>query len=83
MGLKVVDLDERDLQRLCETLGKRYADKKRAKESGAACESHCVEVAFVDAGIAQCGVDSGYNVLLMGARRKFRNHATKLLVYFL
>lgn len=81
MSLKMVDFNERDVESLSKTFCKRDANQERTQQSGPASESHRIEVAFVNTGIADGSIDGRDDILLMGSRGEFGDNATELAVY--
>ena len=83
MSLKVVDLDERDRERLGETLGKRDTHHKRAEKPRPTGEGHSINLLFSDSRVANGGIHHRHDILLMGARGQLRHHAAVLLMHLL
>jgi hypothetical protein len=81
--LKVVDLDEWDVVGNRETFGERYTYEERAKKTWTTREGDGVNLIDAHAGLLECGVNYGNNILLMSARCQLRNHAAILLVHCL
>ena len=64
-----------------ESLGERRADHQRAYEAWATSEGYGIDLFESDAGLFECGVDYGNDVLLVGARSELGNHSAVAFVH--
>ena len=81
MSLQVVHLDHRDVVRQGEPFGERHAHEQRTEQSRPAREGDGVQLVGCDAGLFEGRVDHGDDVLLVGARGQFGNHAAVFHVH--
>ena len=66
MAMQVVHIDQRDVERQGQPLGKRRAHVERAGQAGAAREGYRIDVTLVDARLTDGLADNRHDVLLMG-----------------
>ena len=67
MTLEMVYLNEWFVQRHCQTLGERGADKERAEQSRTACERYCRYIFGLDSRTRNRLTYNRYNIYLMGS----------------
>ena len=79
--LQVIDLHQRDVLGHGESLGERNAHQQRPQQTGAPGKGDGVHIVDRQAGILECGIDHGHDVLLMGPRGQFGNHTAVLHVH--
>ena len=80
MGLQMVDLDHRDIQRGGKSFGKRGPDEQGTHQSRSSCESDGAQFRFIDTGPFDGFGNHRDNILLMCPRSQFRNDTAISLV---
>ena len=79
----MVDIDERDIERTGETLGKTYANEQRSHQARTARESYGTEIFLPYARTHYSLVNHRHNILLMSTRSQLWHHASIGFVHLL
>ena len=80
MAMQVVHINQRNVERQCQALGKRGAHMKRSGQTGTACECDSIDILAVDARLTYGLAHDGHDVLLVGTRSQLGHHATVSLM---